>query len=215
MARLRQHLRTSDRERIALALGELADRGYVLPFAAWDICCSGCGWSEIARSLGAEDELPADFKTVWWDEQSDSYAFCDDPHFVPQTTRFLHAFAGVDLDEKWIQDHSAEVEADSIVARMTEFSTLRSPLFLRWRGDKEEVAAALRFQGLRVQVPDDSSQCVAVLPTHTPFEVHPVNGEVMVLLDGEETQLTAEDAARLARKISRAARTARVQMPVW
>lgn len=196
-----------------MAMGELAERGYLLPFAAWDVCCSGCGWTEVARQLGADDELPEEIKTVWWDEQSDSYAFCDDPHFVPQTTRFLHSFAEVELDEKWLEDHSAEVEADSIVARLTEFSTLRSPLFLRWRGDKEEVAAALRSQGLRVQVPTDSGQCVAVLPTHVAFEVQPVNGEVMLLLEGEEVQLTPEDAMRLARKVSQAARKASVQMP--
>lgn len=194
-------------------MGELGERGYLLPFAPWDMCCSGCGWAEIERRVGVDDEFPQGFKTVWWDEQSDNYAFCDDPYFTPQTTHFMHSFAEVELDESWMENHSQEVEADSVVARLTEFSTLVSPLFLRWRGDKEEVAAAMRAQGLRVQVPDDPTRCVMVLPTHTAFEVQPINGEVMLLLDGEEIQLTAEDAMRLARKVSQAARKASVQMP--
>lgn len=192
----------SDRERIASAMGELADRGYLLPFAAWDICCPACGWSEVARQTGTDDALPVGLKTVWWDRLSDSYAFCNNADAEPHTAQFVHT------------GHTQESQVDSVVARLTEFNTLVAPLYIHWRGDQNEIAAALRSQGLRVQVPPALETCVSVLPARSRFNVRPVDGEVLLSVDGEDVQLTVADAKRLARQLAKATRQAEMQIPI-
>lgn len=216
MARTKRRTKVSDRERIAEAFGELMDRGYLLPFPGWEICCTNCGWHEVARQLGISDsgdeELPGDLKTVWWHEQSDSYAFCMDADAIPQTEGFADQIPEDDFEE-WYIAHAEEAAADSILARTTEYATLLEPLYIHWRGDSAEIAAALRARGLRVKVPDGDDKCIVVFPDHSIFHADPVNGEVMLHLDGDEYWLPVEDAKRLARKLSRAARAAVVQMP--
>jgi hypothetical protein len=167
----------------------------------------------VARQTGAVEELPADLKTVWWHEQADSYAFCADLDLVPQTERFMSAVPE-DHIEEWFNAHADEAAADSVVARVSEFATLRSPLYVHWRGDKQEIAAALRAQGLRVQVPDSDSTCIAVLPARATFHAFAENGEVVLHLDGEQVLLTAADAKKLARKVGTAAREAVAQVPM-
>lgn len=201
----------SDRERIAGAFGELASRGYLLPFASWEVCCASCGWTEVALQTNSDDELPSDLKTVWWDERTDSYAFCDDADATPQTSEFMRLHPDDDDDD----DESNEAAADSVVARLTEYAMLVAPLYLHWRGDGQEIAAALRTQGLRVQVPKTESECIVVLPTVMPVDGQAVDGEVAVLVGSHQTILTVKDARRLARKLTRAARIAETQMPVW
>jgi len=194
---------TTDRERIAAAMAELVGRGYgtLSPF---ETCCARCGWREIARQTGAIDSLPEDIKTVWWDEIADTYAFVYDTDLVTSMVHHVHgASHGEDRGSR----------ADSILERLTRFTTLLAPLFVHWRGDQNEIAAALRAQGLRVQVPMVISTCIAVLPDRIDFRVQPVNGEVLFELDGEEVQLTTADARRLVRKLNRAARLAEAQFP--
>ena len=216
MARTKRRTRVSDRERIAEAFGELMERGYLLPFPGWEICCTNCGWREVAHQLGMDerddDDFPADFKTVWWHEQADSLAFCMDADAFPQTEEFAEKIPEDDFEE-WFEAHAEEAAADSIIARTTEYATLLGPLFIHWRGDSSEVAAALRARGLRVRVPDEDDKCIIVMPEHSMFHADPVNGEVMLHLDGDEFWLPVEDAKRLARKLTRAARSAEAQLP--
>lgn len=202
----------SDRERIAMAVGELVQRGY-LTMPPWSVCCSNCGWGEVGRMVGADDELPPGTKAVWWHEQNDSYAFVEDAGAIPQTAGFLDEMTGHDDDEEWFDQHMEHAEADSILARLTEFNQLLAPLYVHWLGDALEISAALRAQGLRVVVPDDESKCIVVLPTHTSFHARPVNGEVYLEIDDNEIQMTAADARRLVRRLNRAARLAEAQMP--
>ena len=208
----------SDRERIAIAVGELVDRGYAT-MPSWRVCCSNCGWAEIGKSIGInwrDEEFPDDFKAIWWHEQGDSLAFADDAGMIPQTASFLEQLAeheDDDDDDSWFEQHMEEAEADSIIARLTEFNTLLRPLYVHWLGNSTEIAAALRAQGLRVQVPSDDSKCIVVLPMETAFSAQAINGEVVLEIDGDEVQLSAGDTRRLIRKLTRAARLAESQMP--
>jgi len=205
----------TDRERIAAAIGELVDRGYTT-MPPWSVCCSNCGWAEIARRVDApRDDLPQDLKTVWWHEQNDSYAFAEGAGVIPQTTAFMEILDHIEDDEadQWLQEHAHDIEADSVLARLTEYATLRAPLYLHWLGDKNEIAAALRAQGLRVTIPFDETKCLVVLPMQTAFRARPVNGEVVLEIDDEQIQLTAEDARKLVRRLNQAARQAEQQMP--
>jgi len=214
----RSRMKASDRERIATAFGELVERGYLLPFAGWEVCCTNCGWAEVAKQIGISeddevDELPADLKTVWWHEQSDSYAFCMDGGAMPQTEEFLESIPEDADFEEWFDEHGEEIEADSILARTTEYTMLLEPLYIHWRGDKHEIVAALRAQGLRVMAPPSDGKCIVVLPDHSTFHADPVNGEVVLHLDGDETVLTIKDARRLARALNRAVKGAQGQVP--
>ena len=195
-----------------MAVGELVERGY-LTMPPWSVCCSSCGWSEIGRMVGADDELPTDLKAVWWHEQNDSYAFAEDAGAIPQTASFMDAMAGHDDDEAWFEKHMENAESDSILARLTEFAMLLAPLYIHWLGDKYEIVAALRAQGLRVQAPHDQTKCIVVLPAHTSFHARPVNGEVLLEIDDNEIQMTAADARKLVRRLNRAARLAETEMP--
>jgi hypothetical protein len=212
-----RHADINDRERLAQAFGELADRGYLLPFAGWDVCCPSCGWQEVAKQIGADEVLPGNLKTVWWHEQADSYAFCMDPSVTPQTEAFLDKMPDEDEEntiEVWLEAHAEEAAADSVLARLDDYAVLLEPLFINWRGDKNEIVAALRAQGLRVQVPDEDESCIVVLPARSVFHADPVNGEIVLHLDGDEYVLTVADAQRLAKQLNRAARRAVNQMPV-
>lgn len=215
MAQVQREVEITDRERIAMAVGELVERGYVT-MPGWTVCCSSCGWAEIGRlaGVGRDEDLPEGFKTIWWHEQGDSYAFAENPGIIPQTNAFLEQLSEHEDDgEEWFESHAQEAQADSVLARLTEYATLLSPLYVHWLGDSAEIAAALRAQGLRVQVPEGINKCIVVLPMEATFAARAINGEVMLEIDGDEILLTSEDARKLVRKLNRAARLAEGQMP--
>lgn len=199
----------SDRERLAEALAELAGRGYLLVGAPWEVCCATCGWTEIARRIGAEDHLPEDLKTVWWHEQSDSFAFLGDPGALPQSDEFWDRVPDDD-DEAvaWMEEHAEEAVTDSVMARLALYNDLVEPLNLHWMGDPEEIAAALRATGLRVVVPNSERECFEVLPVKAHFHAAAINGEVTVHLSGGSVHLTAAEARKLAKQVNAAAREA-------
>jgi hypothetical protein len=206
--------RETDRERVGRAFAELASRGYLLPFPAWEMCCSRCGWAEVRRQVGLDpDDEDATWtegvKTVWWHAQGDSWAFAGDSGLMPHTEAFLDAMPD-DEDEAdaWFEAHVDEAEADTLVAMETEYATLLNPLHLHWLGDPDEIVAALRATGLRARRPDSDSECVAVFPTSARFEVEVDAEDVTLVLDGEATLLTPGDARRLARRLQEAARRA-------
>jgi hypothetical protein len=208
--RSREH--ANDRERLAAALAELALRDYLIMPAAWEMCCATCGWTEIARQVGADGEFPEDLKTIWWHEQTDSRAFLGDADAMPQTDDFWDRLPEDDEAAlEWMEAHAEEAAADSITARLTVYNDLVDSLFLHWIGDPEEIAAALRATGLRVVVPDGPDTCFEVLPGRAHFHAAAVDGEVLVHTSNGPLHLTAAEARKLAKQVNAAAREAVAQ----
>lgn len=207
---------TTDRERIAAALVELSSRGYLIPFAPWEVCCATCGWDEVRRQFGIpEDENELDdswsigHRTVWWHEQSDAYGFAGDPGFVLHTDEFLALIPDDDHEaEEWVEDHQAEAMADTAMARTTKYVDLCAVLQLHWLGDPDEIVAALRAQGLRTMRPESTDECIAILPTVSSFAAQVSMGEVILTIDGHSTMISPKDAKRLARLLQATAKKA-------
>lgn len=203
----------NDRERLATAFSELAQRGYLLLLPPWDVCCTRHGWAKIAEVSGVSpDSMPTTLRTVWWYEQVDTYAFMGDVDGRPHTRDFLARLPHKqDEAENWLATHTRETAADSVAARLNVYNNLVAPLFLHWFGDSDEIVAALRASGLRVVPPPDRSLCIEVLPAKVKFKADAIDGEVSLELDGDQILLTPEDARRLSRSIGSAARKAEVQ----
>jgi hypothetical protein len=196
----------TDRERLATAFAELVLRGYQT-IDSMAACCSSCGWATFV----SDDNLPEDLKAIWWHSQSDSAAFMGDASAIPQTDEIWERIPDSDdyeVIDAWMEEHSDEMEMDSLVARVEVYHTLVAPLMIHWRGDATEIVAALRASGLRVVVPPDESVCIEVLPERIEFHTHAVDGEVLLHLDGHSTQMRVEEVRRLVRTLNRAARQA-------
>lgn len=202
----------SDRERLAAALAELDGRGYLLMPAAWDVCCAGCGWTELARQVGVTEDFPDDLRTVWWHEQADSQAFFGDASAFLQTDEFWDRLPEDDEEaQTWMEEHVEEATADSIAARVGVYNNLVDSLYLHWMGDRDEIAAALRATGLRVVTPTSPDMCFEVLPSRAHFHASAIGGEVLVRTTNGELHLTAAEARKLAKQVNAAAREAVAQ----
>lgn len=204
----------TDRQRLDNALAELAERGYLIPFKPWEVDCRTCGWTKFRDLLGLPDdqEIPRDRPTVWWHDQADVSAFCGDD-ILPHTPEFIEALPDDPVEFRlWLDAHEDEAEADTIAARETMFATLRSMLPINWIGNSEEIAAALRAQGLRVYAPDTDASCIAVLPSETDLTAIPIGEDVGVQVGSFRAIMTVADAKRLARKLNSAARQAQSLM---
>lgn len=203
----------TDRDLIAAAFTELANRGYVIPFKGWEVCCTSCGWAEFRRQAGLEPgaDFAEHLRTVWWHEQADAAAFTEG-NPSPHTPDFLDGLPD-DLEEAvaWIDLHGEEVAADSFRARQTLYADLRGALHLHWLGNADEIVAALRAQGLRVHAPEDSDMCISVLPDSASMAAVASGGDVEVRIGAMRTVLAVTDAKRLARLLNSAARRAAAQ----
>lgn len=204
----------TDRERLDRALAELADRGYLIPFKPWEVDCRNCGWTKYREVLGLDsgEDIPKDRPTVWWHDAADVSAFVGDDT-LPHTPEFLESLPDDPVEFRvWIDAHEEEAEADTIAARETMFATLRSMLAINWVGNAEEIAAALRAQGLRVYAPDSDSSCIAVLPDQTDLTAVAIGEDIGIQVGDFRAIVTVADAQRLSREIKAATKQARSLM---
>lgn len=194
---------TTDRERLAAAFAELSARGYLIPFAPWDACCALCGWTEVRRQLDVPDDVEDDSwalgrRSVWWHEQADARAFAGDAGMALHTDEFWQRVPDDEHDvDQWLDDHEAEAQADTMTARVTKYAMLRAPLQINWIGNPDEIAAALRSQGLHVLAPQDDDDCVVVLPDIRSFSVSVVAGEVVLGADDGFLAMISPAMARM------------------
>jgi hypothetical protein len=127
----------TDRERLKKAFDVLTSKGYYAKERYW--CCSSCALADIPMKYSS--------KFVFWNEQSDDYAF---------DYRFKTNDFDDEGDDTWKQ-----------------YTTIVHPLFLNWSGDAKEIILTLKEFELDVEYDGqdidhvDPTQTLRILPKHS------------------------------------------------